>query len=309
MSQFLARYTDSADRCIFILLAITILSGIFLIAFNQLDLHFTHMPLFMPHVTLSFWAQGSLAFLLCLCLIGYGLYIQEQSPRVSTILWGAGIYALCAVASIVLTNGLQTTPFSPIDAILIRMDQFMGMNTPALIAWTHQHPTIHHIFTWAYNALALELIIIPIFAMLINARQALRVFFIAELSTFLVGSCIYYFFPTLPPAGLFHSAYFTAAQHNTALRFFEVHHYLPIRSSSGGLINFPSFHVIWATLLTYLCYEKKIIFYLVALFNIVLVLATLFLGWHYLMDVIAGFVLAGLGIWFGRWVCRQNAHY
>ena len=68
------------------------------------------------------------------------------------------------------------------------------------------------------------------------------------------------------------------------------------------MIAFPSFHVTWAILLTYACRAKKIFFYPVALYNLILIISTVLLGWHYAMDVIGGVVLAIAGIAAGEWV-------
>jgi membrane-associated phospholipid phosphatase len=202
-----------------------------------------------------------------------------------------------------IANGVQTTPCTPIDPLLVTIDRWMGINTTTLKSWTHKHPDFHYLFNAIYEKLAFEIIAILFFLTVFNRRRELSVFYIAQMSSMIIGCAIYYFFPTMAPSGIIHSPYFSHAQHDTSLRFYQLHHFLKITSQDGGLIAFPSFHVIWAILLTNTCRAWKIIFYPVACFNSILIISTVFLGWHYATDVIAGFVLAIAAILFANWVC------
>ncbi|EKD77869.1 MAG: hypothetical protein ACD_42C00141G0001, partial [uncultured bacterium] len=171
------------------------------------------------------------------------------------------------------------------------------------------HPFVHSIFHFTYESLVFELLGIPILLTIFGAQKQLGIFYIAQLSSLFIGNFIYYFYPTMAPSGVFHSPYFTAAQHDTSLRFYDVHHYIKFTTTEGGLIAFPSFHVVWAILLTNCCRAKKIFFYPVAIFNIVLIISTVFLGWHYFTDVIGGIVLAIIAIMFANWVYSASFHH
>jgi len=300
--HFFAKYTTFPDRVFMLLVALSLGIGFGLIALNHVDFHFTTILLFATHISTVSWTKGFLAFIFGLVFLIYGMYVRSYSPRASTFIWGLGLFFWCLLSNMVLVNSIQATPFPPIDATLVKIDEWMGLNTPALMTWTHNHPRIHHIFHICYQAIVFELVGIPLLLTVFCRRKALGVFYIAIMITLVIGSLIYYFFPTMAPSGVFHSPYFSAAQDDTSMRFHEVHEYLKVTSTNGGLIAFPSFHVIWAILLTNCCRGKKIIFYPMACFNLIVISATVFLGWHYLTDVIAGFILAIGGIMFAEWV-------
>ena len=300
INNFFKQYTTLPDRVLLILTTLGLMIAGGLILLNQLVLHFTTAVIFATDAPKYTWYEAALIILFCLYCLFYGMYIQLTAPRSSTFIWGLGWLFWCSAANLLLTNAIQCTPFPPIDATLVKLDYWMRINTTALMSWTHLHPQLHHIFLNSYNLMIVQLFGVPIALAILNARRSLGVFFIAQSSTLLLGSLIYFFFPTIAPAGMLHSPYFITAQHDTSLRFYEVHHHLKVTASDGGLIAFPSFHVVWAILLTYACRGRKIIFYSMAVFNIILIASTVLLGWHYFMDVIGGVILAVTAILFSE---------
>lgn len=304
IQYFFKQYTTFPDRVFLLLVSIGLLAGSGLIALNQWDFHFPTVLLFATHVSAISWTKGLFAIAFGFLFLFYGFYIRLLSPRSSTFLWGTGLFFWTVLVNLVFANGLQATPFSPIDEALVKSDQWMGINTSLMMAWTYHHAHIHAIFRFAYDSLVYEIIFIPVMLMLLNQRKALGMFFIAQLFSFYIGSVIYYFFPTMAPSGVFHNPFFSATQEDTSLRFFQVHHYLQVTSDQGGLIAFPSFHVVWAILLTYACKKQKIIFYPLMAYNSILIVSTVFLGWHYATDVIGGFALAAAALLFSERVYK-----
>ena len=51
---------------------------------------------------------------------------------------------------------------------------------------------------------------------------------------------IYYFFPTIAPAGIMHSPYFNDTHFGLVTRYYEIHQSLPISVLGSGIISFPS---------------------------------------------------------------------
>ncbi|MCX7121446.1 MAG: phosphatase PAP2 family protein [Gammaproteobacteria bacterium] len=306
IKKFWQEHTIFPDRVFLMLAAFGIIASATLMTVNQLYFHFTFTPLFATNIPLISLTSGffSLAFS-TFCLI-YGITIQNEYPRSSTFIWGMGLFFWTIFINLVWASALQTTPFPPIDDTLVKIDQWMRISTTDLMAWTHTHPHIHHMLNFIYASIILELIFIPITLAIFNARKALGIFFIAQLFSFFIGGAIYYFFPTMAPSGVLHSPYFSLAEHDTSMRFYQVHHFLKVTSAKGGLIAFPSFHVVWVILLTYACVNKKIIFWPLLCYNLILIASTVFLGWHYATDVIGGFILGIGAIVFAEWVYRAR---
>ncbi len=302
------RYVTLPDYLFMGLVLLSITAGAGLIYLNHIDFHYHIVMLFAADVTTLSWLQLLLSFFMSFVFLFYGYSIRRESPRSSTFLCGLGLFYWCLLANMILVNSVQSTPFSPIDMWLLKADRMMGFNTSIMMAWTHNHPHIHKLFNIAYAGLVFELLGIPILLTIFNGRRSLEIFYIAQLSSMIVGSLIYYFWPTVAPSGIVHSPYFLHMQDDTSQRFYQIHHYLKPTSQDGGLIAFPSFHVIWAILLTNACRAKKIFFYPMVCFNIVVILSTVFLGWHYVTDVIGGFVVAIGAIWFAEWVYEDGSN-
>ncbi|HLB56107.1 MAG TPA: phosphatase PAP2 family protein [Coxiellaceae bacterium] len=300
--HFYKRYVTFIDKVFISLTVFSLIFGGIIFFLNAADFHYKMGALFDTSITSFSATQLICSISMSLFFLFYGMYIRNISPRSATFIWGMGAFYWVVLANMLVTNAVQATPFPPIDAWLVKIDRDMGFSTAALMAWTHNHPDLHHFFRTIYFSLGIELILVPILLTVFCARKSLSVFYIAEMSTMIIGSTIYFFFPTMAPSGIIHSPYFSHMQDDTSIRFYQLHHFLTPTSYDGGLIAFPSFHVIWAILLTYACRAKKIFLYPMAIYNFILIITTVFLGWHYLTDVIAGIILAAAGIIFAEWV-------
>jgi membrane-associated phospholipid phosphatase len=76
--------------------------------------------------------------------------------------------------------------------------------------------------------------------------------------------------------------------------------------SVDGLITFPSFHTIWAILLT-VAYRQPVARACSGVLNGVVILATLTTGWHYLSDVLAGILICLVICWASGLLERRLA--
>jgi len=233
---------------------------------------------------------------LMLLLFGLSLFARDITPRIGLVTWAYTMYFFIVITCNSMIYFVQLTPFPTIDFTLVHIDHFFGFNQLAWLNWTHAHPFIANFVNECYGLMYIQLAVVPLILALLMQKRALRVLFMSILMSFIVGSAIYYFMPTTAPASMFHDPNFALQQHDTFIKFYEIHHYLPITTMAGGLVAFPSFHVVWATLLAYSFRHKKFWFYPMALFNVIIILSTIMLGWHYLIDVIGGIVLAGLSI-------------
>ncbi|MDE2491696.1 MAG: phosphatase PAP2 family protein [Elusimicrobia bacterium] len=230
-------------------------------------------------------------------LAAFGAWLEPRQPRAAFAVRHLSFYALETVALAWLLTGIQYTPFPPIDARLARWDAALGWSTTGVLAWTWSHPLLRRLMQWCYASLNVQLVALPAAAALGRDRRTMRVYLYAVAYSFLAGGLFYYFFPSSGPAAVFSSPFFTAEQRNTFVKFWQVHHGLPVASVMGGMIAFPSFHVAWAVLLTYAARPWRPLFRAAAALNVLVVASTLLLGWHYLLDVPAGLALAGASLW------------
>lgn len=299
MTSFYKRYITNSDRIIFITSSIALIIALILLGINRVGLNYS------GHLYIPLQWLWLIPLFIVLTLIG--MYAIQHSPRMGFFTRSYGLYFYIFLALSLLTSGVQYTPFPLIDYYLVFADKLLGFHTLTLLNWTNAHPFIKTIFEYAYNSLTYQLMILPLIMALLLKKQSTNIFLLSAIIAFIIGALIYYFFPTAGPTFVFHSPYFLPEQHATALKFYEIHHRQPLTTIQGGMIAFPSMHVAWACLLIYLCRSVKQLFYPILLLNIVVILSTLFLAWHYLVDVFAGIAVASISIYIARQLLICNA--
>ncbi len=276
------------DRYLLGLMRNALCLGIVLIIYNHLTAGYMGNR-FIPQ---------SLFWLLPAFMLSYlaSFYIRTQHPRLSLFTWTYSHFAFMLISLGTFVYGIQLTPFPPIDPTLVQWDQLLGFDQLALLHWTYAHPLMQRVLNRAYNALEIQLLGVPILLACLGYERAIVRLLARLIIAFLMGGTLYYLFPTTAPASLFADPLFLAEQHHTALKFYTIRAHLVPTVSDGGMIAFPSFHVIWAILLTLSCRENKLLFFPVALINSFLIAATLCLGWHYLVDAISACLLVIIAI-------------
>lgn len=290
------RYTSGVtlareDRWLAAWLLAALLAAGALLAVNAMRFHYTGISYFPREC----WWLAFAAFDLAI----FGHWVRERSPYTSFVAVNLSFYALTAAVMGVLTTGIQYSPFTRIDAALARWDARLGWDTVAVLHWVAQRPTLRAFLNLCYNSTELQLVLAPFVAAYAHDRRRLRVLIYATVYSSLAGSLIYYFFPSSGPAGVFQSADFMGVQLLTHIKYEQVHNFQPVTSLLGGLIAFPSFHVAWAVLTTYATLPSPRLFAASLVLNVLVIASTVLLGWHYLVDVPAGILLAlsclGLG--------------
>ncbi len=285
---FYNQYISRETRLVYSLIALIMLVGFAYMGINALTTHypgFNYVPL--RWVILA-------PFILGVTLLAMAAH--QSAPRLAKFTQAYGTFFFLVLSFAILTTGVQLTPFHRIDNFLATLDQAIGINTPALMAWTAHHVYIHKLLETAYDFLYVEIVAVPLLLPFFKGNKIVDRFFITMIVAFLIGTTFYYFFPTAAPASVFHSAYFMPGEHATFIKFYKIHHGQSVASGDGGLIAFPSFHVAWAVILTCAMYPKKWLFIPLLIMNFLLIIATVLLGFHYLVDVFGGIALAALAI-------------
>jgi len=239
------------------------------------------------------WGVGM--FLISVYLHRYCQQAALLFDAVSKLYWVFLIYALGCYA-------IQFTPFHLVDTSLLHFDQSLGFNSAAIYHFTMTHPAIRAVAHSAYDSIGYQLFIIPLILVFLSEQRKLNLFFTANLVSAFIAYNLYYFFPTTVPAHVLPLTHFSLDQYQVIAQWYEIHFYLNNIIHVGDLIGFPSYHVIWAVLLTEACSKQKWLFYPVMLLNSLLIAATLELGWHFLSDVFGGLIIGVISIYVAR-VC------
>jgi len=220
------------------------------------------------------------------------LYGRNSQPAiiVREIFYFFLLMLIIAVAS----NAVQFTPFPRIDEWIFRTEVSWNIQIKHMIAWTHSLPIFNQILTTSYSFLPYQMAYFPLLIIAMRRFDIMREYYFLMLFGLVVGYSLYYFFPTTGPASIIESPYFTPSQYATGLKYTQIHQHLRPTTMDGGMIAFPSFHVIWGWYSLYILRGMPLVFIFMLPIYILLVVSCVLLGWHYPLDILGGFVIIGL---------------
>ncbi|MBS0350628.1 MAG: phosphatase PAP2 family protein [Proteobacteria bacterium] len=216
---------------------------------------------------------------------------RPKWPRFGLVAATFANVGICTIIFMINWSAVLSTPFVIIDYHLVKWDHWLGFDVTTFMAWANQFPHLMKIFWFSYGTWEYQVILTPFLLAALNKSKEVNRYFTAAAICLIICNLIYYFFPTIAPAGVMHSPYFIKAEYDLVARFYEVHQSLPITHWGSGMVSFPSGHVMYALLVLYTVRKIKVVFYPLLVINCFLILATMAIGAHYLVDVIASFII------------------
>lgn len=297
IKSFYANYFEKNDRLVCGLILFNLLFGLGCWLANTLT---TQFPGNM-YIPLS-WVMLAPIFI-GLALLA--MRVRDISPRMAFLTKTYNLYFIIGLTEMVLMTGIQYTPFPTIDHQLVKIDALMGVHVPTLLNWVYSYPWLAKTLWFAYDSWVYQLMLIPILLGFFVEKRAIQILFPAVLIALSFGTIIYYFFPTGGPTLVFQSPHFIENQLATSLKFLQLHNYQEPTTYLGGMIAFPSYHAIAALLCVYATRSLKWLFYPLICLNTLLLAATVLLGWHYFIDVIASVTIVIVSIALTQWFNRK----
>jgi hypothetical protein len=241
-----------------------------------------------------------------LCLLGRGL------DRLGTIAQGWGLFMAGCLGMTLLTFVLGTADRPLVDPVLAAIDRTLvpNLDWPAAMLWLSQRAFPMAAANWVYESIGWQPVLL--IAMLGQSGQKHRVwtFLTAWLVTLFFTCTLFALFP-----GIGAYAYFGVAAadvpamrdptpwHQAALlaelRAGTLHHVGFV--DLDGIVTFPSFHAAAAVILAWGAWPIRAIRWPAALLNGAMLVSAIPVGGHYVIDIVAGCIVAGIGI---RLACR-----
>jgi len=232
----------------------------------------------------------------------------RPAPRLAGMARTALLFALYTNAvgtlSYLLTGTLQ---LPLLDRQLDAMDHALGFDWMAVHQWLWSPRWLRIATILLYACLGPELILLILLLDLCGrgdrARELFLTFVISSLAVTVLGEL-------LPAAGAF-VEYATPEAHTTRY----VLDYLGLRDGSlrsidavtmQGVVQFPSFHAALAALSAYAVRGMRWLFAPSLLLNVLVIVVTPAAGGHYLVDVLAGLLLAAATIALLRYCPKRN---
>ncbi|MBB4369081.1 membrane-associated phospholipid phosphatase [Bradyrhizobium sp. cir1] len=256
-----------------------------------------------------------MSFLVAIYLI-YGTW--RPAPVLSNI--GGAVAALflsIGMAGIISLAGLRYH-YPVIDDALAESDRSLGIDLPAIISWFADHPALSKLLDVAYQSSFLQLLGLVVLLPLLRRTDKLwELVFVCSLAI-VTSTTISIFWPAtgafayfdysndilgkLPlNAGTYHLAKFEYYRNAAA----------PVLSfaSLQGVVTFPSFHCCLALMTIFAVIGTGWLFWIVASWNALVLISTLPIGGHYVIDLAGGgllwLVCVALAAMLGRWSARE----
>jgi hypothetical protein len=239
-----------------------------------------------------------LPFLAVLGGVAFFRYRQNESfmARLLIVFW-LGLVCEIHVYPMYLA-ARSSAPFY--DAALASWDRWLGLQTPQVLDWIEQYPRLDRFLWISYLSLnllmAAVLVTMAVTGRLMPAQVFVLSCVIAALISFPLlsvfpaeGPWTYYGYDRLPP-GRMEVMNALKTQPNPVLDLDYKH----------GLITFPSFHAILAILAAMCLWSYPYVRWLGLVWGGLVVTGTVTGGWHYVIDVVAGFGIAFLSYALAR---------
>lgn len=221
----------------------------------------------------------------------------RPDPLIARPVMALVAYAIGSTAFRMWVYLTPTTNRPLVDARLAAIDNALGFDWMALLAFYEARPALAAVSTFLYmsseKVMLITCIVLVLAKRLNRLEQLIAASTIAGLFTLTVSAMF-------PAAGGFvfydpPNALFASINPATARDFMDTFHQLrdgTMRhfelTETKGIITFPSFHTIFALLLIWAVRGMRYVFPLALVWNGGIVLTTFIDGGHYLIDVIAG---------------------
>jgi membrane-associated phospholipid phosphatase len=192
---------------------------------------------------------------------------------------------------IVLTYVAASANFPLMDDVFAHLDAIMGFRWDDANTWFLQHPALQTILWVAYLSTGAQLISLFLIHSTREPREGSGELIWIYMVSLLIATAISVFLPAAAKPGMIgqhHIDVFVAARNGGVTVLDE--------ANIAGVVAFPSFHAAIGVILIYSARTMKWLLAVLAPLNILLIVATLPCGGHYLVDTIAGLAVAVVSI-------------
>ncbi len=211
-------------------------------------------------------------------------------------------FVFVTLAALTLSYFLAANPAPLNDELMVKVDAFFGFSWPDFFEWVLDHKPIGVVLAYLYVTLLPQAVLVLLFLGAIYPRRPNR-FITAYLVSAAMTLFLFSLFPVAGPFVYFHHLDMPGALY--------VQHYMQMRDHARsaipmgdlrGIISFPSFHVSSVVIITYFLRGLPGVFPLAIVVNIGVSIGAVYVGGHYLSDVLAGLVIGLITIGFIRWI-------
>ncbi|TPK70299.1 phosphatase PAP2 family protein [Mesorhizobium sp. B2-4-15] len=203
-----------------------------------------------------------------------------------------------SVASCLFMYLASSTARPRLDAYLVDADKALGFDWPSALAYANSFPMAAAVLVFCYAALTWQIPIVVLWHACVNGRRRLlefcAVLFASSVLTAITMAAVpvdgpYLYFK--PAASLYDHFTNAGLSHATTVEALRSGPFIFLISKTVGITCFPSFHTTLGIVITY-ALRRTPFFFPVAIVNALMIVSTVPEGGHYLVDVIAGGLVA-----------------
>ncbi len=232
------------------------------------------------------------AFLFLAAIAAYCAFRNLTKCLEATLMLGWAIAAGFGVDALVLAAGHSSAPLA--DARLAAIDRAFGFSTAGVVDWIAQYPHLRAGLAMAYNAMPVLVLAALFLPVVFGQAKSARRFVLAVLIAAAITALSFAFVPAAGPwvNGSYHA---TAAQHGVETFLIQLKAGgAADASAAGGIVSFPSFHVVLALLPVFALWRIRVIKWFAVMLALLICVSTVTTGWHYGIDVLGGIAVAVL---------------
>jgi len=244
-------------------------------------------------------------------LAAAGLFYERvrKEDRLAAMLIGTSFLLGMSASFSCLNYLLLTVAGHRIDAPLAALDRALGVDWPTMMIAMSRHPVISALLQLAYISVLTQVALLVVLLGWRGRHENIYAFCLALSAGAAISIAIW----TLAPSFGAFSVYVLpadAARHLSlaldgryardliSLLANGPGHISP--TSAKGLIGFPSFHAAMAMMVVWYARELSTVRWFALALNVVVLVATPIQGGHHVVDVLAGFGVAAIGVIFAN---------
>jgi membrane-associated phospholipid phosphatase len=188
------------------------------------------------------------------------------------------------------------------DMLWYKLDLNLGIRVPAVMAWAARHPGLQHFLAWCYDQLHPMMLVAILMLPLLGRRKSAERYVLGNALGFVIGLPFMVFLPAVGPWVTWHFPPTLPQSICESGILLLRHGSIPPDALFGATVCLPSFHTFWALLTAQALWTFRLLRYPAILLAMFIITSTLTMGWHYGVDVIAGFLLATLCTALAGWI-------